>query len=454
MDYRNKKVVVIGLGNSGINSALSLYDEGAIVSVTDSNDNEDIRRNVTLLKEKYIDYEIGKHTREFLEDAELIVVSPGVEKNAIPIMHAEENSIPIISEIELGFSLCKGKIIAITGTNGKSTVVSLVGDMLKVAKMPHVVCGNIGNSLCGELSKIKKNTNVILEVSSFQLERIKTFKPFISVILNIADDHLDRHGDFNEYFDAKKRIYEMQRSGDFTILNYDNPPLRKLGNSGKIESKVLYLSRKEKVEGAYLDKDGLKTFLKNRIKWILKPETNLKGEHNEENILASTLIAVLLGVDKASISKAIKKFKPLAHRFETVALIKGVEFIDDSKATNVDSAYRALTSIKRPVILIAGGKDKHISYDSVIPAVKKKVKKMILIGEASDGMESVFKKIVSVEKAKSLEDAVNIAVKSALKGDVLLLSPMCSSFDMFTNYKERGKVFQKAVKKIKDAQYT
>ena len=451
MDYRNKKIVIVGLGNSGINSALSLYDVGAIVSVTDSNDNEDIRKNVELLKEKYIDYEIGKHTREFLEDAELIVVSPGVENNAIPIRYAGENKIPIISEIELGFSLCKGRIVAITGTNGKSTVVSLIGGMLKAAKMPHIVCGNIGNSLCGELAKIKKNTNVILEVSSFQLERIKTFKPFISVILNIADDHLDRHKDFSEYFNAKKRVYEMQRSGDFTILNYDNPPLRKLGISGNIESKVLYFSRKEKVEGAYLDKDGLKTFLKNRIKWILKPETNLKGEHNEENILASTLTAILLGVNKASISKAIKKFKPLAHRFETIALINGVEFIDDSKATNVDSAYRALNSVKRPVILIAGGKDKHISYSSVIPAVKKKVKKMILIGEASDRMESIFKKVVSVEKAKSLEDAVNIAAKSASKGDVLLLSPMCSSFDMFSNYKERGKVFQNAVRKIKNA---
>lgn len=446
MDFRNKKIIVIGLANSGIESALALHRERAIVSATDNSSIPEVKKNACLLNEKFLNTEIGKHTEDFLHGAELLVVSPGVDNSALPIRYAEENKIPIISELELGFLLCKGDIIAVTGTNGKSTVVSLLGEMLKAAKIAVNVCGNIGNSLSGEVGNIKKETKVILEVSSFQLERIKSFKPKISLVLNMKEDHFDRHKNFKEYFKAKKRIFENQDRHDFTILNYDDESLKKLGKSNEIISKVLYFSRKKKINGIYLDKDGVKTFLKNKIKWLFKIEDSyLKGEHNEENILAASLVAVLLGIKKEIIEKAVKNFKPLSHRFETVGVIDKIKFIDDSKATNVDATCRALQSIDEPTILIAGGKNKGLSYDKILPILKKKVKEVVLIGEAKDVMHGTFKKFITIKKVDTLPKAVEVAYKDARSGDIVLLSPMCSSFDMFKSYKERGSVFKKAV---------
>lgn len=450
MYLRNKKVTVVGLGNSGIGSVALLKSTGAVVSVTDNADDENIRKNAKLLEEKYIDVEIGRHTEPFLSGTELFVVSPGVENSSPVIRYAEKNNIPAISELELGYLFCKGPIVAVTGTNGKSTVVSLLGEILRSAGIPVNVCGNIGNALSGEIENINEDTVVILETSSFQLERIVFFRPKISVILNVAEDHLDRYRTFEDYLAAKKKIFKNQKRGDITILNYDDRNLAGLAKSQKIASKVLYFSAKKKVEGVYLDNSGIKIFLKNKKRMLFKLENlKLEGGHNVENIMAAALAATLLGAKNDSIEKAVKGFAPLGHRFEKVAEIEGIEFIDDSKATNVDSAERALGSLGRHVILIAGGKDKNLSYEKILPLVKKKVKKIVLIGETKSKMRSIFNGSVAVEEKGSLPEAVKAAYESASAGDCVLLSPMCSSFDMFKDYKERGEVFKEAVEELK-----
>ena len=449
MDLRNKKVTVVGLGDSGLKSALLLEREEAIVSVTDESDTPSVRENAKALERDYLDIEIGEHTEPFLEDTELLVISPGVEDNALPIKYAKENNIPIISELELGFNFCKGPIIAVTGTNGKSTAVSLLGDMIRSAGLPVNVCGNIGNSLSGEIDKIDEDTNVVLEVSSFQLEWIVDFRPKISAILNIAEDHLDRYKSFKEYFDAKKEIFRNQKEDDFLILNYDDKRLRDLPEKEIIKPKVLYFSAKKKVDGIYLDKGSVKVSFKGKEKTLFKLEDALlKGDHNKEDILAMSLMATLLDVEPGPIKSAINRFHPLSHRFETVRTFKGVEFIDDSKATNIDSARRALKSLKKKTILIAGGKDKNLSYEKILPAIKN-VKKIVLIGETRPKMRKLFKGKVPLEESETLEDAVLKSFKSAKKNEVVLLSPMSSSFDMFQDYKERGEVFKKAVWSLK-----
>ncbi|UCD55567.1 MAG: UDP-N-acetylmuramoyl-L-alanine--D-glutamate ligase [Candidatus Omnitrophota bacterium] len=449
MDLRDKKVTVVGLGKSGIESALLAKRQGAVVSVTDNSDAEDIRKNAESLKEKYIAVEIGGHTERFLSRTELLIVSPAVEKSSLPVRYAMERNIPIISEPELGYLFCRGPIVAVTGTNGKSTVVSLLGEILRQAGTRVNVCGNIGNPLSGEIKNIDEITEVILETSSFQLEWIESFRPKISVILNVTEDHLDRYRNFEDYLAAKKRIFKNQAAGDVIILNYDDENLRTAVKPKKIPSKVLYFSARKKVDGIYLDKGNINIFLENKVKTLFGlGDLRLKGGHNIENILASVLVAILKGADIISVENTVKSFKPLPHRFERVREIGGIEFIDDSKATNIDSTYQALKSLDRSVVLIAGGKDKNLSYEKILPAIKSNVKKIILIGETARKMRESFKSFVAVEEKNSLEEAVLAAYKSASPGDYVLLSPMCSSFDMFRDYKHRAEVFREAVNKL------
>ena len=426
MEFRNKKVTVVGLGESGFESSLLLLRAGAIPTVTDAGDGEHIRKRADFLADKRVKVEIGRHSEGSLKTADLLVVSPGVESASLPIRYAQEKGIPVIGELELGYSFCKGRIVAVTGTNGKSTVVSLLGEVLRRAGIPVCVCGNIGNPLSGEAQHIEKGSVVVLEVSSFQLERITSFRPGIAVMLNITPDHLDRHRSFEEYRGFKARIFENQKKPDIAVLNHKDDSVRKLADSGKIRSKISYFNNGEKFNA----------------------DSKLNGAHNRENILAAGAVAEALGVKTAVFLKAVEAFQPLGHRFEKIAEIGGVEYIDDSKATNVDSTYKALISLKRRTVLIAGGKDKDIPYEKVLPALKNKVKKIILIGETQAKMRGIFKDFAEVSSARSLEDAVRAARESALPGESVLLSPMCASFDMFRDYKERGEVFCEAVRKL------
>ena len=430
MDVKNKTITVVGLGNSGVNACLLLKDHGALVKATDSGNTSGTQNAKKRLEAKGIAVETGKHTEGFIKGSSLVVISPGVEDSSPAIEWARRSRIPIIGEMELGYRFCKGKIIAITGTNGKSTVTTLIGELLKNGGKDTVVCGNIGNSLCGEISRIKEDTWVVLEVSSFQLEKTELFKPHIAIILNIRDDHMDRYTKFSDYFNEKLKIFRNQDAGDALILNKDAKELE--GIAAKADSRVFFYSRLEQAEE--IRKIG---------------DIKLKGLHNVENVLASSLAARLVGVDAGSIRNVISHFTGLAHRFETVDTVDGVEYIDDSKGTTVDSTYRALESCEKPVILIAGGKDKHSDYGVIREIVKEKVRRVVLIGEAGGAIKSALEGVCETAEAKDMYEAVSMAHSFASRDSLVLLSPMCSSFDMFSSYKERGEVFRKAVKQLK-----
>ncbi|MCX5680580.1 MAG: UDP-N-acetylmuramoyl-L-alanine--D-glutamate ligase [Candidatus Omnitrophica bacterium] len=425
MDLKGKKVSVIGLGNSGSSAAMLAADFGAEVWATDAGDSPALREVEKRLRAKGIKVEIGIHTEDYIKTSDLVVVSPGVEETSLALKWAKKHGITVIGEMEFGYRFCKGRIIAITGTNGKSTVTALIGQILKDGGFDTVVCGNIGNSLSGEIDRIKEDTWVVLEVSSFQLETIVDFKPHIAVILNITDDHMDRYSKFSDYFAEKMKVFKNQDKDDHLVLNYDAENLR-----------------------------GFEKIAKSKVSCYKKStadifDTRLKGVHNTENILASILVSSIVGVKSSSMLRTIKDFKGLSHRFETVAVIDGVEYIDDSKGTTVDSTARAIDSCKSPVILIAGGKDKYSDYGAIKSKVKAKVKDLILIGEAKDAIAKALKGASSVHSAKDMDEAVRLARRLAKKGDSVLLSPMCSSFDMYKSYKHRGEVFRKAVDGIR-----
>jgi UDP-N-acetylmuramoylalanine--D-glutamate ligase len=439
---------VIGLGNSGINAAALLCDIGAKVRATDSRDTPEIRGALKPLQRRGAEIELGAHTIGSLKDSDLVVVSPGVEDSSPALKWAKELKIPVISELELGFEYCKGRIIAITGTNGKSTVTTLIGEIIKNGGKDTVVCGNIGNSLCGEISKIKAGTWVVIEVSSFQLERTVRFKPHIALILNITDDHLDRYGKFEDYYREKLKIFRNQDASDLLILNHDAVNLRKAGDGAK--SRVLFYSRHQAVTGAFIK--GGEIFCpvdgKNGKVGPVS-DIKLKGIHNVENVLASVLAGASAGIDAGSMMDTVRDFKGLSHRCEPVATIGGVEYIDDSKGTTVDSTRRALESFDTPVILIAGGRDKNSDFTAIRDTVKKSVKHLILIGEARPKIRGMLGDVVDTREAGTMKEAVEMASTLAPKDSVVLLSPMCASFDMFRDYKHRGDVFKEAVKTLK-----
>ncbi|MCM8820668.1 MAG: UDP-N-acetylmuramoyl-L-alanine--D-glutamate ligase [Candidatus Omnitrophica bacterium] len=448
MDIKNKKVVVVGLGSTGFNSALFLAKKGADVFLTEIKATEQIHKEASLLNEKGIRTEIGKHTEEFITGADILVVSPGVPDNALPVRYAEIRNIPVISEIELAFMFSPTqKIIAITGTDGKTTTTAITGNIFKKAGIPVVVCGNIGNPFIGELENITEDTYVILEVSSFQLERTKNFKPFIGCLLNIAEDHFDRHLNIENYIKAKKKIFANQVENDFAILNYEDRYCRDI--TEEIRANVFFFSHKSIEEKGVYKKGNMIISNINGIQEILNiKETKLWGKGNIENMMASILIGLLCNISPEDVREAIYNFTPLPHRLERIADINGVLFINDSKSTNTHSVINAIDSIEdnTEAILIMGGRNKDISFSSVVPHFKKKVVLIILIGEAKEEMAREFKNSgVPLILVNTIKDAVNEAFKNAKSGNIVIFSPGCTSFDMFNNYKERGDAFKKEV---------
>ena len=411
--FSGKKVVIVGVAKSGLACANLLITLGAKVSITDNQDNESTRLNAEKIEFAQIKVELGRHTPEFIKGNDLVIISPGVPNDALPIVWARELNIPVISEIEFAWRLCPATVIAITGSNGKTTVATLIGKVLESSGRKVFVCGNIGTPFSQEVSKMKEGDFVVLEVSSFQLENIKDFRPKISVILNFSRNHLDRHKDMQEYTEVKKRIYLNQEKSDYAVLNNDDPALKDL--SAKIKANVVYFAQSEQ----------------------LNP-----------NQAAVVSVGSILGIDKDLAIKVLKEFRGLEHRMEYVAEKNGVKFINDSKATTVDSANWALRNIPGPAILIAGGKDKGLDYTQLREAARRKVKEAILIGEAKNKIKAALEGSVSIREAATLEEAVQMAFQKASPGDYVLLSPMCSSFDMFPNYEERGKVFKQVVKRI------
>lgn len=455
MELKGKRVTVIGLGNSGVSAALLLSKHGAKVFATDAGLSADLKKSKAKLEAKKINVELGEHTEAFVKGSDLVVVSPGVENSSQALKWALKYKIKIISEMELGYRFCKGSIIAITGTNGKSTVTTLIGEILKNSGKDTVVCGNIGNSLCGEIAKIKKDTWVVLEVSSAQLERIEKFKPHIAIILNVTDDHMDRYKDFYEYFNHKLKIFANQDRNDLLILNYDAENLRNL--KGLAGSSVLFYAKERLAASgydiaAYVRDEWICCIYGEGEKEIMHVnDIKLKGLHNLENVIVSSLVGMITLATARSIRDTVRKFTGLAHRFETVDVVEGVEYIDDSKSTTVDSTRRALESCQKPVILIAGGKDKHSDYSVVKNVVEDKARHVVLIGEATGAIKKALIESALIHEAGDMDEAVEMSSKLAGDGWVVLLSPMCSSFDMYKDYKERGNKFKEAVRKLKCA---
>ncbi|MFN4227233.1 MAG: UDP-N-acetylmuramoyl-L-alanine--D-glutamate ligase [Candidatus Ratteibacteria bacterium] len=448
IEIKGKKIGIVGLGKSGFDTGIFIIENGGEVYISDSNVNDELKEKSIILKEKGAKIEIGRHSPEFFKDVEFIVISPGVDERLDFIVCLKKKNIPIISEIELAYNFSKSKkIIAITGTNGKTTTTTLLGNIFKKANYPSVVCGNIGNTFIGEIKNISEETWIILEVSSFQLEKIVNFRPYISCLLNIDYDHFDRYADMKEYIQAKKRIFENQTIDDYSVLNFDDYYTKKIIK--EIKSKKNFFSFSRIFKGVYYENESIYLKMDSKNLKILKTENlKIQGKGNIANIMACCLISFISGIDFETMKIAIENFNGLPHRMEKVAVIDNITFINDSKSTNPHSVKNSILSLngKNNIILILGGKDKGFPYYQLTKYLKSKVKFIILLGEAKERIKKELKSSnIPMEYVQNLKEAVILSKKIGKKGDYVLFSPGCSSFDMFKNYQERGDVFKKEV---------
>jgi UDP-N-acetylmuramoylalanine--D-glutamate ligase len=448
MNISGKKISIIGAGRSGIGAAKLVQKLDAVPFVSDNSADKFIQSSVEILKPLNIDYEIGGHTRKVF-DCDLMVISPGVPSDAEVIKSAAQRKIKIISEIELAYHFCKGKIIAITGTNGKTTTTSLCGHVFNLCGAKTYAAGNIGNAFSEIALDVEEDEFVSLEVSSFQLDFIEEFKPNAAIILNITPDHLNRYdNDFNNYINSKMRIYMNQDDSDYLILNKDDDVVNQFAKNYK--AKDYFFALREKTDYGCSEEDGRIYFAESgKIQFeCLVSDINLQGSHNISNAMAVICAAKLFGLNNDKIKHALKTFKAVEHRLEFVREIEGVKYFNDSKATNVESVWYALSSFDSPVFLILGGQDKGNDYNRIKNLVLEKVKKIYAIGSSGDKIFNFFHSHVKVEVKASLEAVVTAANNEAREGDIVLLSPACASFDMFDNYEHRGKVFKEAVNNL------
>jgi UDP-N-acetylmuramoylalanine--D-glutamate ligase len=452
MELKNKRVLVVGLGRSGVASAIFLQEHGAKVIVSDSKSEVQLQSEVPALLDRGISIETGHHGERTFRDQDLIVVSPGVPSDQPQLQHARSLGIPVIGEVELAFRFLQGKVLAITGSNGKTTTTTLVGEILaksgtKSGKKT-LVGGNIGTPVISLAGQSTPDSQTVLEISSFQLESIEQFRPWIATILNITPDHLDRHHTFQAYVDAKARIFENQQASDFAILNADDPTCVALKE--KIKASLLWFSRKQLVEnGAFLKGDQIIFRQNGQEQAVLsRSDIQLKGEHNLENVLAAVAMSMVAGCTPQQVRDAVKDFRAVEHRLELVATINGVTFYNDSKATNVDATVKALESFPGNIHIILGGKDKGSDYTVLNPLLHERVKRVYLIGAASDKIVSHIKNATELVRSGTLERAVRQAFEAAKSGDVVLLAPACASFDQFNSYEHRGRVFKELVRSL------
>ena len=445
MELNNKHVLVVGLGKSGVASALFLKSRGARVTVSDTKSEDELRNEILLLLEHGIAVETGGHGDRTFRGQDLIVVSPGVPFDAGQLMQARSLGEPVIGEIELAAQFLAGSIVGITGANGKTTTTSLAGEIVAAGNFPTLVGGNIGTPAISFVDQAGPKTWTVLEVSSFQLETIDTFRPRIAVILNITPDHLDRHKTFANYVNAKARIFENQRGDDFTVLNADDPTTA--GLADRTRAQLFWFSRRQEVERGVFVRGSAIFFRDGQREKEIMPlqELPLKGAHNVENALAGVLVGALVGCAPEQIREAVRNFKAVEHRLEFVAKVAGVDYYNDSKATNVDATIKALESFPANIHLIVGGKDKGSDYSVLNELLRERVKRVYTIGAAAAKIESQIQGASEIEHAETLENAVRLASASAVAGDVVVLAPACSSFDQFQSYEHRGRVFKEIV---------
>jgi UDP-N-acetylmuramoylalanine--D-glutamate ligase len=455
MELKDKRVLVVGLGKSGVASALFLKERGARVTVSDTKSGNELRNEIPSLLDHGITVETGGHGERTFRGQDLIVVSPGVPVDAPSLVQARAMGEAVIGEIELAAQFLPGPIVGITGSNGKTTTTTLTGEILTAGGLPTLVGGNIGTPAISLAERAKRETVVVLEVSSFQLETIQTFRPKVAVVLNVTPDHLDRHRTFEAYVDAKARIFENQRGDDFAVLNEDDPTCVTM--AARTRARVFWFSRQKEVkqgawvrEGNIFFRDGTGSQRSSQREIMLVSEIPLKGAHNLENVLAAVCAGALMGCAPEKIRQAVRDFKAVEHRLEFVATIRGVDYYNDSKATNVDATIKALESFPANILLILGGKDKGSDYKVLNELLRQRVKRVYTIGAAAGKIESqiVSPKSGNVEvvHAETLENALRKANAVAEPGDVVLLAPACASFDQFKNYEQRGLAFKEIVR--------
>ncbi|MDA8100554.1 MAG: UDP-N-acetylmuramoyl-L-alanine--D-glutamate ligase [Nitrospiraceae bacterium] len=442
-DFRNKRVTVVGMARSGIAAARALHALGASVTITDKKPLDQLAGQIQQLGAQGIKVEAGGHPERLFIETDLIVLSPGVPKIP-PILAAKRHGVKVIGELELGWLLADAPFAGITGTNGKSTVTTLVGLMLQKAGKKTLVAGNIGNALTESLSGLRGQDWIVVELSSFQLEDIDTFRPRVATILNVTQDHLDRYPTMEDYAEAKARVFLNQGKDDVLVLNCDDPLVRALAS--RAASRIVPFSRLEELaNGACVKLGDLVVAGK-----VICPisDIRIKGVHNLENALAAAAVATAAGADAASIASVLREFPGLEHRLEFVRTKDGVTYINDSKGTNVGAVVKSVEGFDAPVILIAGGLDKGSDFRPLFDLFKRKVKLLILIGKAADAMEKALGASTETVRAATLAEAVRIGHDRAGSGDVVLLSPACASFDMFRDFEDRGRQFKDAVRAL------
>jgi UDP-N-acetylmuramoylalanine--D-glutamate ligase len=446
LELQNKRVLVVGLGKSGLAAARFLKSRGARVTVSDARPATLIAELRELLDEGFV-VESGSHGLLTFRRQDLIVVSPGVPMTVPELVTVKAVGAHIIGELELGAAFLQGEMIAITGSNGKTTTTSIVGKILKTAGRVTQVGGNIGLPVTEMGATSTPETWNVLEVSSFQLETIESFRPKIALVLNITPDHLDRHGSFEAYAAAKARITEFQTADDFLVLNAEDVPTQMV--AAKSNAQVFWFSAKRRVkQGAFVHGESiLFTPAEQATPEPVMPvaEIALAGAHNVENVLAAVCTAKLAGVSSEVIREAVKQFKAVEHRLEFVRELDGVRYYNDSKATNVDATAKAIEAFTAGIHLILGGKDKDSDYTTLAPLLRERVKTVITIGSAAEKIERQLAGVVKIERAETLDRAVRMAQELASAGDTVLLAPACASFDQFANYEERGRIFKDLV---------
>lgn len=450
MELKNKRVLVVGLGKSGIAAALFLREQGARVTVSDARSATALAKQITELLDAGVMVESGGHGLLTFRRQDLIVISPGVPLDTPEVKQAIGYGVPVIGELELASRFLKGRIVAITGSNGKTTTTTLIGKIFEDAGLPTLVGGNIGTPVIELAPQSTEESIDVLEVSSFQLETIEAFRPSIALVLNITPDHLDRHGSFENYAAMKARITENQQASDYLILTAEDKPTQMV--AAKTKAQIFWFSSRRQIkQGAFVHGESI--FFLAREGGRPEPvmpvgEIHLRGAHNVENVLAAVCAARLAGVEAEKIRASVAGFKAVEHRLEFVRQLQGVDYFNDSKATNVDAAIKAIEAFPSGIHLILGGKDKDSDYTVLSPLLRERVKAVYTIGSAAEKIERELHGVVKMVGAGTIDVAVREANRAAVPGDVVLLAPACASFDQFENYEHRGRTFRQIVNSL------
>jgi UDP-N-acetylmuramoylalanine--D-glutamate ligase len=451
MELKNKRVLVVGLARTGVATALFCAERGARVTATESRTESQVGEPAAKLRAAGVTLELGGHQDKTFIEQELIVPSPGVPADFPQLVSARKSGVKIWSEIELAYRFLQGSMVGITGSNGKTTTTALIGHILRCAGLPTLLAGNIGTPLISLVEQAKKNTVTVVELSSFQLELIDTFRPNVGLFLNLTPDHLDRHHTLKAYGDAKARIFENQTTDDAAILNADDAASAAYA---PLKPRVYWFSRKQRVaQGAFLRGEEVVLRIDGEDHTVLRRgEIPLAGAHNLENVLAATIATKLAGAAVPAIAAGVRSFAGVEHRLEFVAEINGVRYYNDSKATNVDATLKALDAFPGHILIILGGKDKDSDYTVLQQPLREKAILALLIGAAAEKIEKQIAGSVAIERAGMLERAVETAVHAAHPGDIVLLAPACASFDQFENYEQRGRIFKELVRNAQNSE--